>query len=214
MIITGLFTSKGGSEVTLECEDKSKYTITRADAKRLGLGEISDEDFPIEICDEEQLLFLVQKLKAIRYCSYLLGFSDKSENVLLRKLREKEYSPEVCREALAVLRQSGITNDENLCIKKYILLADSKKYGPSRLRSELYAKGFSQADIRNAEEKADIDFEDLLRELCEKLLSSGKYTLSDRKGLEKFKAKLYGYGYGFDLINSVMHEFESDEFEF
>lgn len=208
MIITGTYMSKGGSEVTLECEFKEKHTITLADAKRLGLHELSQEDFPIEFCDDALIEFLSQKLKAIKYASYLLQFSDKSEKVLRRKMLEKEYSNEVIDEALAVMRSSGIISDESLCLKKYISIASSKLYGPHRIKSELYSKGFSQEDIKNAENLADIDFYELCKELCDKLLSSGRINLSDRKEKDKFKAKLSRYGYGFDEINSALEAFE------
>lgn len=201
MIIKNTYISKGGSEVTLECEFEEKYTITIADAKRLGLSDLSDEDLPVEFEDAELLEFLSQKLRAVKYASYLLQFSDKSEKILSRKMREKEYTDDVINEALSVLRQGGIISDENLCLKKYLSIANSKLYGPHRIKSELFAKGFTAEDIKNAEEKADIDFYELCRELCEKLLTSGKINLSDRKERDKFKAKLSRYGYGFDAIN-------------
>lgn len=216
MIIVKSYISKGGSEVTLECELKEKYTITLADARRLGLAELSDDDFPIEFEDEETIAVLSQKLKAIRYALYLLGFSDKSESVLRKKMREKEYSNEIIDEALSVMRSGGYINDENLCLKKYISIANSKLYGPHRIKSELFSKGFTGEDIRNAEENADIDFEELLICLCERLLGSGKINLSDRNEAAKFKAKLSRYGYGFDTINSVIQSFtasNSDDYE-
>lgn len=209
MIILKSYNSKGGSEVTLECELKEKYTITLADAKRLGLAELTEEDFPIEFSDDELIVFLSQKLKAIKYASYLLQFSDKSEKVLKQKMREKEYSSEVIDEALKVMREGGIISDGNLCLRKYLSIANSKLYGPHRIKSELFSKGFSAEDIKNAEESADIDFEELCRELCEKLLSSGRINLSDRKEKDKFKAKLSRYGYGFDVISSVLNNFAS-----
>ena len=69
MIIIKSYISKGGSEVTLECEYKEKYTITLADAKRLGFYELSDEDFPVEFKDDGCIEFLSQKLKAIKYAT-------------------------------------------------------------------------------------------------------------------------------------------------
>lgn len=208
MIIIKSYISKGGSEVTLECELKEKYTVTLADAKRLGLSELSDEDFPVEFSDDELLETLCQKLKAIKYATYLLQFSDKSEKVLRRKMREKEYSDEIIDEALSVLRDGGIISDENLCLRKYLSIANTKLYGPHRIKNELFSKGFSSEDIKAAEESAEIDFYELCHELCDKLLSSGKVNLSDRKEQDKFKAKLSRYGYGFDIVNSVISEFE------
>ncbi len=206
MIVLKSYISKGGSEVTLECEFKEKYTLTRADAVRLGLYELSEEDFPVEF-DDGLIEFLAQKLGAIKYASYLLQFSDKSEKILRQKMREKEYSPKVIEEALSVMRDGNIISDESLCLKKYISIAYSKLYGPRRIKSELLSKGFSQDDIKNAEEKTDIDFDELCRELCEKLLSPGRIKLSDRKEREKFIAKMSRYGYGYETIKSVIGDF-------
>ena len=208
MIIVKSYLSKGGSEVTLECEFKEKYTISRADARRLKLSELSDDDFPVEFPDDKLIEFLSQKLSAIKYASYLLGFSDKSENVLRRKLQEKQYSQEVTDEALKVMRDGGIICDENLCLKKYLSIANSKLYGPARIKSELFAKGFSAEDIKKAQSEANIDFDELCLEMCEKLLKGAKIDFSDRKQRDKFKAKLSRYGYGFDSINSALSAFE------
>lgn len=209
MIIIKSYISKGGSEVTLECEYKEKYTITRADAKKLSLYDLRDEDFPVEFCDDGLIEFLSQKLKAIKYALYLLQFSDKSEVVLKKKMREKDYENDVIDEAIAVMREGGLLDDEKLCLKKYISIANSKLYGPARIKSELYSKGFSSEDINNAQQSADIDFYELCSELCEKLLSSGRIDLSDRMQREKFKAKLTRYGYGFDTISRVIEKIAS-----
>ena len=213
MVIIKSYISKGGSEVTLECEYREKFTITLADAKRLGLYGLEENEFPIEFGDDELLEFLSEKLKAIKYASYLLQFSDKSEKVLRRKMSEKEYSSEVIDEALSVMRSSGIISDENLCLLKYVSIANSKLYGPSRIKSELFAKGFGYDDIKNAELLADIDFSSLLEELCDKLLSSGRTDLSDRNQYDKFRAKLVRYGYGFDEIGRVLSHYKRDTYE-
>lgn len=209
MIIKGTYLSKGASEVILECDFKEKYTITRADAKRLGFLELNDDDFPIEFQDEELIEHLSQKLKAIHYCNYLLSFSDKSVRVLRQKLKEKEYTQEVIDECLEVLQKNGVVNDNALCREKYLQIASSKLYGPARIKNELFAKGFSFEDIKNAESELELDFEELLTELCQKLLKNGKTDLSDKVALEKFKAKLIRYGYSFSQISSVLKSFDT-----
>ncbi len=209
MIIKNSYISKGGSEVTLECEYGEKYVITLADARRQGIIGLSDEDFPIEFLNDELIVFLAQKLRAIKYAMYLLQFSDKSERVLRRKMKEKNYDEAVTDETISVLREGGLIDDENLALKKYISIAKSKLYGPHRIKSELYSKGFSSEDIKNAEQNADIDFDELLRLMCLKLLSSGRVDLSDRNELDKFKAKLIRYGYDFETVNRVLSEFST-----
>jgi len=203
MIITAVSRSNGGNEVILKGSEYKQYVVlTIADAKRLGFDKLEDEDFPVEYDDDETLEFLYSKLKAIRYCSYLLSFSDKSEKTLRQKLREKEYVPQVIDEALTVLRENGIISDEVLCRRKYRAIAAEKLYGPYRIKSELMSKGFSSLDIENASQECDIDFDSLLDELIEKLLRSGRIELSDTATLVKFKAKLSRYGYSFEQINS------------
>ena len=128
--------------------------------------------------------------------------------VWFQKMKEKEYGPEVIDEAISVMRDSGIVSDESLCLKKYVSIANSKLYGPHRIKNELFAKGFSQDDIKNAEACADIDFYELCTELCEKLLSSGRVNLSDKNERDKFKAKLSRYGYGYDTINEALERFD------
>ena len=214
MIIVKSYISKGGSEVTLECEFQEKYTITVADARRLGLYGIDDEDFPVEFEDDELIEFLSQKLKAIKYASNLLQFSDKSEKVLRLKMKEKEYTEDVVDEALKVMRSSGIISDEDLCLKKYISIANSKLYGPHRIKNELYAKGFSGSDIKSAEEKAGIDFEKLCGDLCEKLTKGGKCDLYDKNQRDKFKAKLSRYGYEYETISRVLVGFSENDTEY
>ncbi len=211
MIFTSLKVSAGGGEFSFFTDEGERYTLSLADAKRLGLSELSAEDFPVEYCDDELICVLSSKLSAIKYATYLLSFSDKSESALRRKMREKDYTDKVIDEALSVLRVGGFTDDESLCLRKYLSLANSKLYGPSRIRAELFAKGFSSSDIRSAEEKCSIDFEELLRELLDKLLATSRVDFSDRNSQNKFKAKLSRYGYGFDCINSVLRDyFDSD----
>lgn len=210
MIITNIFSSAGGGEITLEGEKGEKYTLTLADAKRLGFYEVSDDNLPIEFSNEEMLVFLSQKLRAIKYASYLLSFSDKSEATLKKKMREKDYADDVINEAVESLRKSGIINDESLCLKKYISIAKTKMYGARRVKSELFAKGFSSEDIRNAEQNANVDFYEICEKMCQKLLSSSKADLTDYGQLSKFKAKLSRYGFSFDEINTAISIFSKE----
>ena len=218
MIITDTKLSAKGGEITLTGSEGECFTISFADAKRLKLSALSEDDFPVEFADEELLEFLSQKLKAVKYCSYLLSFSDKSERVLKRKMREKEYSPEVIDEALQVLRLGGITDDRELCLRKYISIANSKLYGPYRIKSELFAKGFSSQDIKYAEENCDVDFEENIKELFLRLNRMEKLDLSDKAVVSKLASKLVRYGYSSYHIklvtgnhNEIIFDTECDE---
>ncbi len=210
MTITSIKQSVGGNEVYINTADSGSFTVSLADSKRIGLYGINDEDFPFEFHEDEQLEFLSQKLKAIKYCTYLLNFSDKSEFILKKKLREKEYSAEVSLAALETLKQNGIICDSSLCLRKLRSISKEKLYGPYRIKSELMTKGFSVADINDAFENAEIDFDLTLSELCQKLLTTSKVDLSDKAAADKFKAKLVRLGYGFESINRVLRDFSND----
>ena len=214
MIFTSVKVSAGGGEFSFFTEDGSRYTISSADAKRLGLSELSADDMPFGFEDDELMDFLSSKLSAIKYCTYLLSFSDKSEYALKQKMREKGYVGEVAEQALRVLKESGFTDDEGLCAKRYTLIAKSKLYGPHRIKAELLAKGFTAKDINNAALECEVDFEQLLSELVNKLTRTSKVNLSDRKEVLKFKAKLSRYGYGFDTINAVLSQLCDDTEDF
>lgn len=203
--------SSSGGEFSFFVEDGTRYTLSAADAKRLGLSELSKDDLPAEFDEDETIVFLSSKLSAIKYCTYLLSFSDKSVSMLKRKMREKGYSELVADEALKVLSNSGFTNDSELCIKKYASIAKTKLYGPYRIKQELFAKGFNEEDIRNAQAECDIDFEEILEKLVQKLARTSRVDFSDKNAIQKFKAKLTRYGYGFETINAVLSELYNDD---
>ena len=92
MIIVDIFPSDSEKEIIIKNDLGEKFKISLSDAKENGLFGLKEEDFPFEFEDDGQIIFLSSKLKAIKYCSYLLSFSDKSASALKRKLYEKQYS--------------------------------------------------------------------------------------------------------------------------
>lgn len=206
MILVNAFASVRGNEITLVDEQREKYTISLSDAKKTGLYRLVEEPERLpEEADEEMLLFLAQKLKCLHYAAYLLDFGDKSKRALTNKLRTRGYAPEVCEAALSVLEKNGLIDDERLCADRLQALAYGKLYGPRRLKSELMAKGFSSSDAQNALEEADIDYEELLQKLVEKL--TRRSVPQSEKELASLKNKLVRYGYSYDSISQVLRSF-------
>lgn len=206
MIITKIFPSDGEKEIIIINGENEKLRITLSDAKENGLYGIDEDELPFEFEDSETLYFLSEKLKAIKYCTYLLSFSDKSASQLKLKLREKEYSREASEEALRVLCEAGIVDDDTVALRKAQILAKSKLYGPYRIKMELCAKGFSRETADEAISQLDVNFDEILSQLISKLTSGGKYDLDDRNILMKFKAKLQRYGYSGESINRVLRD--------
>lgn len=212
MEILHISQSDSGNEYSLRCDD-GVYKVTRADFVSLFGG--ADVKVPVALTDEqsERLTFLCEKFGAMKYALYLLGFSDKSEKALLRKMREKKYSDTACREALEVLKKNGCLNDASSCARKCELLASGKLYGPRRIISELIAKGYTRECVREALDGIEIDFEDNLKKLFKKLTRGKAPRGRDEKN--KLFAKLARYGYGYDSIKACFYELydENEEYE-
>lgn len=206
MIITSINLSAGENEVFIYGSEGEKFRISVADAKRAGVYKfIESPELLPEEADEEMLDFMTKKLSCVSYAAYLLEFGDKSKKALTMKLKAKGYDVDVCEAALNVLEKNGIIDDERLCSSKLVSIANAKCYGPYRLKAELINKGFSSRQIENAFDDAEIDFDELLRTLVEKLTVRG--FPEDEKGLSSLKNKLSRYGYGYDSISSVLGEY-------
>lgn len=207
MILIQATASVKGNEITFRSDLQETYTISLADAKKTGLYRLVEnlEELPAE-ADDEMLAFLSQKLKCLHYAAYLLDFGDKSKRALAEKLRKKGYEKDVCEAAVAVLEKNGLLDDERRCADKLNSLAVGKLYGPRRLKTELFAKGFRSSDIQNALDESDIDYDELLERLVEKLTRHG--IPQSEKELSLLKNKLVRYGYSYDRIARVLDKLD------
>lgn len=203
MILVQATASVKGNEITFWNELHEKYTVSLADAKKTGLYRLVEkpEELPEE-ADDEMLVFLSQKLKCLHYAAYLLDFGDKSKRALSDKLRKKGYANDVCEAAVTVLEKNGLLDDERLCADKLNSLAVGKLYGPRRLKTELFAKGFGASEIQNALDEATVDYDELLEQLVLKLTRRG--LPQSEKELSSLKNKLVRYGYSYDRIARVL----------
>lgn len=217
MDITYISKTESGNEITLRT-DLGYFDISKADA-----GEFFSEFFdcdvdeaachlPLYLHDDAatRLVTLSEKLACIKYAVYLLGISDKSEKQLRSKLKEKGYKPEICVAALGVLCRNGYVSDERFCRRKCEILANSKLFGPRRIISELVAKGIGSELCTQILDELDIDFEENLKILFEKLTRTKNIDFSDRKEVKKLSDKLARYGYSYYQIKDVLDEHLED----
>ena len=90
-------------------------------------------------------------------------------------------------------------------IRKYY----QKGYGPSRIKNELYAKGFDRELFSTVfeEETAELDF-DLSAEAVLKKLGSAE-MLSDMQGRKKIFAAMQRRGFSFSQIRSAAEQMQN-----
>lgn len=211
MDILNISKTESGNEITLKT-DVGFFDISKADATEFFSeffdAPVSDvqEHLPLFVAPAaaEKLSLLSEKLLCIKYAVYLLGICDKSEKQLRTKLKEKGYKPEVCDMALAVLVKNGYVSDERFCRRKCEILANSKLFGRRRIVSELITKGINADLCSQIIDELDIDFEENLTLLFEKLTKSKNIDFSDRNQVKKLSDKLLRYGYSYYEIKDVI----------
>ena len=223
MDILNITFTESGNQATLRT-DRGYFDVTRADLAAFladSLGEdVRDRvrpgaelDFlPLYVDDgvSELLEALAEKLKAIKYASYILGIGDKSEKQLRQKLKTKGYSANAIDSAFEVLRRNGYLCDKKTCKRKCELLANGKLFGRRRIISELMAKGYPYSLCESTVDNAQIDFEENLELLYEKI-SKGE-NLLDWEQKKKISDKLLRYGYSYDEVTCLFDKLVSEDF--
>ncbi|MBE6623740.1 MAG: regulatory protein RecX [Ruminococcaceae bacterium] len=221
MDIKSIVFTGSGNEATIGT-DTGYYDITRADLFAFANDFFGEESLPLiksgHICDMLPIYaddsavctleHMAEKLKAIKYSVYLLGINDKSEKTLRSKLKLKGYSKEAIDSAFEILKKNGYLSDERYAKRACELMANSKLFGKRRLIQELLAKGIPYDLCVSTVEEAEIDFDENLKRLYEKVSKGKDPTCWEEK--KKLSDKLLRYGYGFDEINTLFDEIVSD----
>lgn len=217
MEIQAVFLTEAGGEVRLKT-DGENFSMTRRDFETFASHYLNprltdclinggaETYLPLALSPEgeEQLTFLDEKLRAMRYALYLLGICDKSRRQLAFQLKKKGYAAPAAEEALDILEKNGYLSDERFCRRKCELLAQGKLFGRRRILSELLTKGLPMSLCEKVLEESDIDFEENLRTLCGKLI---KEPIESREQMRKWIVKLTRYGYSYDEIRGALEDY-------
>ena len=195
-----LFKSDGEA---LVCTLDNKYRITMADYLVCGIEDGSE-------VDEEKTCFLEEaseKLACIKKAFVYLSYRSLPVRKLKSKLKLAGFSEGAIEKSIELLLKKGYLDDRALCMEYAESMKRSKLFGTSRLKKELYAKGFDTECIEEALETiADVndgdDNEDALMQLLSKKFPS--LSPDDREGRAKAVAYLYRMGYSYDDINNAI----------
>ena len=132
-------------------------------------------------------------------CGSMFTVDEADYASIVNQVKNAEFEEELCRR---INEMKGRQDAEQKAKDAEARESLGKKL--SAKEQELLAKGFSSSDINSAALECEVDFEQLLTELINKLTKSSGIDFSDRNEVLKFKAKLSRYGYGFDTINAVL----------
>lgn len=162
--------------------------------------EIDDEEF-------DKLKFLIDSRKAYAQALRFLTLRAHSADELYKKLIKK-HMPECAEFAVEKCRELGFIDDVDFAERYANEFASKKKYGPSRIKNELYSKGIDREIIENVVNSLDFDFSQCIIEAIEKKYSS---CLDDEKGRRRMIAGLMRLGYNYSDIKSALADYDLSE---
>lgn len=139
--------------------------------------------------------------KAKEYALRSLTCKDQTEGQIRRKLRQRDYSPEVMDEVLDFLKAYNYINDERF-LEQYVA-CHCKRLNRKQLLERLADKGIKGVRIDEYLELYQYDEAELLKKAVRKYVK-GK-DLSDFKVRQKVMAHFLQKGYSSSVIRNVVH---------
>ena len=203
-------TAKQGKGTKIHISIDGEYLLTVDEDFWFSCGYVSGD----EIDDGDLAAFKEAAGSRLAFNSamYSLDMRDHSEREMRQKLLRK-YDAQSVDSAVTKLVDLGLINDRRYAELLVRELFERKKYGKSRVKSELFRRGID-SDIINEvideyEEENETDNVEKIVDIIRK-----KYynKLVDEKSRQRVVAALVRLGYSFSDIRQAMREFSSDEF--
>lgn len=145
----------------------------------------------------EMTLYLESRTLARDKALKTLSYSAKTAKALIRVLTDAGFEADLAKQTVLQLKKEGYLNEKDFC-RRCTEIYVKKGYGPSRIRAELYKKGFTQRMIDYTLENDMTDFSQLLRSQMRK--KNGK---SDYASVYRY---FYSRGYDGAMISDAYRE--------
>lgn len=176
--------------------------LYRGEIKRFGIeeGEELSEDTYQEILKDVLLK------RARERVLYLLKASDKTEQELVRKLKEGGYPQEAIDYAIFFVKEHRFINDENYG-KRYVEYNSTRK-SERQIQYELQKKGLDKEMIRDILEEQPVDEEAQIQAYIRKKRIVPEEL--DRKGRAKVISSLARKGFSYEAVTRALGCIYSD----
>lgn len=195
MLVTEIVpVDKRRSKVILD-EDFT-LVLYRGDIKRFKIekGKLFSEEA------YEELLHEVLFKRARERVLFLLKSSDKTEQELIRKLKDGGYPKEAIDYAIGFLKEHRFINDENYG-RRYVEYNSGRK-SEKQIRYELQRKGLDKEVIRDILEEQPVDEESQIKAYIRKKCRNPEEM--DRKDRSKVIASLARKGFSYEAVTRVL----------
>ena len=201
-IIEKILLDTENHEASIVCSG-NRYLITQVDFEDLGIdeGETLDEEL------FERLYEADNKLTCIKKAFTYLSYGDMSARKLSDKLRTK-FDKHIVSVVIELLKSHGYIDDAALAERFAKSFYDFKHWGPGRIKSDLYARGFSKEDIDVSCAFLDeLDHREQILELVYKKFGREADAINEQK--QKVNAYLYRMGYSYSDISDVLNSIKN-----
>ena len=203
-------TAKQGKDTKIHIHIDGEYLLTVDEDFWFSSGYISGD----EIDDGDLVAFKEAAGSRLAFNSamFSLDMRDHSEKELRQKLSRK-FDENSVNTAIEKLLDLGLVNDRRYAELLVRELYERKKYGKSRIKSELYKRGIASDTINDVIEEYENENEpDNIQTIVDIIRKKYYNKLIDEKSRQKVIAALVRLGYSFGDIRQAMREFSSDEF--
>ena len=219
IIITALEMRRGGAEayLTLRIENGANFEEKKLALGAKQLSEIANEredSLPFALTREgfDAIENASEVWRAVKKGIDILSYTDNTRLTLTKKLRERGFDKYTAEDAAQYLVENGYIDEKRLLGLFVDKLASTKLYGVSRIKSELYKKGFAREVLDEYLDTfmSEVDFEENLKRLLIKKCDIPR--LDEQKYRESVYAAMYRYGYAVSdtraAIKIIREEYE------
>ena len=193
--------AKKPSRVSIFIDGKFAFGMDKGDCSFMGLKagmELSQERY-------DYIVDNVIYTKAYEQADRFIGFKLRTEKEVRDKLKENQYNDDIIERVISSMTKYKYINDENYALMYARDCRKLKKWGPQRIKIELYKRGINGNIVDNALASLNIDDTDeIIRGLLEKRI---KDTPIDLKEKQKHFNFLLRRGFNSDDIKRVLDEF-------
>lgn len=202
MIITDIKPQvKKQNRVSIFIDGKFAFGLDKSDCTFMGLKigtELTQERYDYII---DNAVYAKAYQKADRY----IGFKMRTEKEVRNKLIEEGYSDEITERVIASMLKYKYIDDMSYAIMYAKDCRKLKKWGPERIKAELYKKGVNPEYIENALSESDTeDTTEIIETLLEKRIRN---TPIDLKEKQKHINFLLRRGFKYDDIKNVIEKY-------
>ncbi len=202
MIITDIKPQvKKQNRVSVFIDGKFAFGMDKADCTFMGLKigtELTQERYDYII---DNAVYAKAYQKADRY----IGFKMRTEKEVRNKLNEEGYADEIIERVISSMIKYKYIDDLSYAIMYAKDCRKLKKWGPERIKAELYKKGVNTEFIETALSESDSeDTDEIINSLLEKRI---KNTPIDLKEKQKHINFLLRRGFKYDDIKNAIEKY-------